>query len=137
MEIPANCSALCKDSKIALRDNGNKTVLYVNNKERKTVEKIKIDGCVITGTERLRCDFLLNVDNNDYYVELKGSDVKHGILQLESTIQCLRRSQNKMNAILVYLSCPLATSEMQKAMKRFKNMNIVFKWVRSGSHINI
>ena len=55
------------------------------------VRQYQIDGKVITGKEE-RCDWLvLNDDKKDaYYIELKGSDIKKAIAQIENTEKLLK-----------------------------------------------
>ena len=56
------------------------------NPHRVKVQIIEVDGCFIT--EGLRCDWLFvpTSDHLEVYVELKGSDVRHAIRQIEETI---------------------------------------------------
>lgn len=62
----------------------------VHNPYKKKLCKIRIDGCYIT--EGRKCDYLvINCKDNDaYFVELKGSDIFHGLEQLEATISGMR-----------------------------------------------
>ena len=57
-----------------------------NPQGRSKVSHYRIDGYVIQGGT-IRCDFLLmNDDSADaYLIELKGSDIEHGLEQLEAT----------------------------------------------------
>jgi hypothetical protein len=63
----------------------------VYNNARKKLCKIRIDGCYIT--DGRRCDYLIiNCnDTNAYFIELKGTDLFHGIEQIESTISRLHQ----------------------------------------------
>lgn len=59
------------------------------NKARDDVRHFQIDGGVLPkGKDPERCDFLLLNDSNQraYFIELKGSDIKKAISQIETTV---------------------------------------------------
>lgn len=66
-----------------------------NPQGRSKVSHYRIDGYVIQGGT-IRCDFLLmNDDSADaYLIELKGSDIEHGLEQLEATALYLQAELN-------------------------------------------
>ena len=61
------------------------------NPTEREVEKIEVDGCVIT--EGIRCDWLVRLNDatskEEIYVELKGSDVYHAVEQLQASVERL------------------------------------------------
>lgn len=77
-----------KKQRIAVQENKSKYI--ANNLNRNTIYLYKIDGDIIpSSTSELRCDYLLeNETNMDlYFIELKGTDLKHAIDQIYATIQ--------------------------------------------------
>ena len=86
--------SLCKEhqERIVCRDRGENRIYRAWNSDKCRVTQYQIDGCVIRDTGA-RCDFLLmNEDKrNAYLIELKGSDIEHGIEQLEATAKRLRK----------------------------------------------
>src|ERR1039458_2371099 len=66
-----------------------KTFQLENKKSQLEIFGIKIDGCVFTKKDGIKCDYLLGVDSKKklFYVELKGTDIIKAIDQIESTIK--------------------------------------------------
>ena len=61
------------------------------NPSRNYIKQYKIDGEVIpSSTDALRCDYLLLVEHEKkkaaYFIELKGSDLKKAIQQIEASV---------------------------------------------------
>ena len=83
IEIPSVCVARTTDSNIVFREN--KARICFLNSNRKPYDRITVDGCVIR--EGNKCDFLLaSCEYSDqYFVELKGENLEHAVVQLEST----------------------------------------------------
>ena len=70
-----SCGQSTQFSTIVCEENKRKFIGL--NKNRKTILKVKVDGC-LKKIEGKRCDWLL-IDisaNIAYFIELKGSDVK-------------------------------------------------------------
>ena len=65
------------------------------NIDRNEVRQFKVDGEVLqAGDTDSRCDYLLLNDEkqSSYYIELKGSDLKKAIQQIEDTISMISPS---------------------------------------------
>lgn len=65
------------------------------NIDRNKVRQFKVDGQVLrAGDADSRCDYLLLNDEkqSSYYIELKGSDLKKAIQQIEDTISMIAPS---------------------------------------------
>lgn len=78
-----------KQRKIVSSEHKNKHVL--ENPNRLDVYQYHIDGGIIpVGTQERRCDYLVEVivpkKTSIYLVELKGSDIKKALLQIEAVI---------------------------------------------------
>lgn len=70
----------------------NKSSFCIDSKEKKKIEKIKIDKCLNNSSEHRKCDYLFiynsgNKQSNIYiFVELKGEDIAHAVTQIENSI---------------------------------------------------
>ncbi|MCF6307631.1 MAG: hypothetical protein L3J09_06725 [Flavobacteriaceae bacterium] len=96
----------CKESKtdsiILLKEK--KSIYRGINQNNKVVLKYKIDDCVYPlNSKEIRCDYLLKANNNLFFIELKGSDVKKGLNQLIVSISNLKQyfEFNSINARIV------------------------------------
>ncbi|MCF0219201.1 MAG: hypothetical protein HUK14_05405 [Muribaculaceae bacterium] len=124
----------------------NKRTMRFKNNSKKTCFKVRVDGGVISQTaKRPKCDSLLvvgkpviiienevektlyDIDSREqeHFVELKGTDVSHGIEQLEATIPDLWISKDALDhktrkAYCICTSVPQgARTTKQVAAKRF------------------
>ena len=72
-----------ENPKIVCKENKSKFIGI--NEQRKLIFKIKVDDMKFKG---YKCDWLLiNTEmNNAFFIELKGSDIEHGIEQIENSI---------------------------------------------------
>lgn len=62
------------------------------NPQRKYIRQFMLDGGVFPkGKKPKRCDYLLlnDTDKASYYIELKGSDIRTAIEQIDSTISLI------------------------------------------------
>lgn len=133
------CSEFLQHKTITL--GGKRTsILYLLNPQERRVEKIQVDDCAIT--EGLRCDWLILANDaapkEEIYVELKGSDVYHGVEQLEVTINKLStdRARLRKRCFIVFSRNPMFLTDSQKYKVRFrKTFNAVFDLVRSKSEV--
>ena len=93
--------------------------LTFRNPKRLQIRRVRVDGCVIT--DGPRCDYLLiNGDSVEHYVELKGSDVRHALVQLEATIKKIGNNCLERRAYIASTQCPMLTTEIQQKKKYFR-----------------
>ena len=94
MSTFGKCETILQDQKIVLREHSRSTTF--NNRSRRSIRRIRIDDCVIRDGKR--CDYLLILQdtNVEYFVELKGCQVRHAIDQLESTIKAVSADSRKL-----------------------------------------
>ena len=81
-----------KIPKILSEENGCKH-LGINDKDQPhEIRQFKIDGGVIRGTQVSRCDYLVVNDTGKraYYIELKGSDVRKAMEQIDNTVSMIK-----------------------------------------------
>lgn len=115
-----NCEKIKKDKKIVLSEN--KSELVFQNPERLELCILQVDGCAIQ--EGLRCDYALSVESleEEFYIELKGSDIQHAFKQIESTIQSISSDSQKKAKVCFVIStrCPISSPEIQVVRKRMR-----------------
>jgi len=124
-----NCTEIVKHPTIVLCENKRKMIFL--NPNRNQVKKIIVDGCAII--EGKKCDFLVHdKDEYEFFIELKGKNIKRACEQLEASILQLSRSPkvNEKHSIVISSACPLITPTIQKLKKYFKkqfNSNLIIK----------
>jgi len=126
-----NCNSASQNKIVSVSENKRK--FMVNNKSLFTINKVTVDDCYITSG--LKCDFLFEVIDEElkevFYVELKGSDISHGIQQLEATVKhCLSIHKTVPRSCFIVASrVPKASTSTQKSKKEFKRKNSVMLYI--------
>lgn len=85
----------------------NRCTHIAENPAGKYVRQFKVDGDVFPsgGNGPKRCDYLIldDTDRHAYYIELKGSDVRRAIQQVESSIEEINPSIGyKVHSRIIY-----------------------------------
>ncbi len=94
------------------------------------VQVIKVDTLLPLAT--LQCDYVLVVQAQELYVELKGSDVEHAVKQLHSTLVALRLKLPAKLFFVVHHHCPVpATKVAQLKTQFFKKTGYLLEVRRS------
>lgn len=123
------CEEYRRDTKIVLQENKSKISFL--NPDKETILIIKVDGCVVSENETLRCDYaLVPSDEVEIYVELKGSDILHAVKQIESTIGLLSEDSQRIKKLCFVVSTrvPKQTTSIQQLQTRFrKKFNASFR----------
>ena len=111
----------------------NKSKLTLINKDEVLSERIEVDGCEINDNS-LRCDYLLLAKGFEFYIELKGQNISHAILQIQSTILRLSKNTNLKNKIsfIICTRVPLTTTKIQSLQYDMKNKFNANLYVRSS-----
>ncbi|WP_202702989.1 hypothetical protein [Flavobacterium sp. UGB4466] len=111
----------CSKSKVA-SENGKR--FEIDSKEDFT--KIRIDNCLITSQQVQKCDFgfVRHFNNDFYFVELKGKDVKIALDQIISTINIfedsvIRIPKEKRFGFIVSSRNPLSGAETNNLKQAF------------------
>ena len=104
------------------------------------MEQVEVDACVIT--EGPRCDWLVRVDDaiskEEVYVELKGSDLRHAVAQLEATIDrlCAGGGRLRKRCYVVFSRNPLTGTDVQRYKARFhRRFGAVFNLERDRAEV--
>ena len=109
------------DTKIVLQENKSKITFLNPNQDEILI--IKVDGCVISDNETLRCDYaLIPSDAVEIYVEWKGSDIAQAVKQIESTIKLLSENPQKIKKLCFVVSTrvPKQATSIQQLQSQFK-----------------
>lgn len=139
------------DTNIIFREKRSR--IEFNNPSRKMCFKVDVDGGLIKGTDKRKCDYLLivakpethDIDQreSEHFVELKGVDVLHGISQLEETIPVLWISKDNLDKDHRFAYCvcakvsPQINTQIQKQMLRLKNKYNTTLKVRENLKVSI
>lgn len=111
-----------------------------------SLNKIKIDGGLITGNLTERCDYAVLASksenkNSFFFIELKGTDLRKAISQLETSVLNLSDLhagyENKYARAICTRIIPFISSEAQVSAIRFrKKYGFCLKWhSQQGSQI--
>ncbi len=98
-----------------------KSKLILENKSQDLMIKVKLDGCYAQGTTEKCCDYLVQYNGINYYIELKGMDYDRAFAQIISAIKQFNKDfkNNTCKAIIVTTSSPTSPA-FNKAFKRSK-----------------
>ena len=124
-----NCEEVRKDIKIVLTDSGNgnnRSKFRLENPQKLKIRVIQVDDCVIK--QGMRCDYLViapskdkSSDSQEIYIELKGSDVKHAVEQIATTIQKLGSDSSAFKLCFIASTrCPINSTQIQNLQKKFR-----------------
>ncbi|MFT5890247.1 MAG: hypothetical protein ACI9Y7_000337 [Dokdonia sp.] len=102
---------------------GGKSKFSIKNINRNSYIKIDFENCVYEDRQNdTKCDYGLIIDDEVYFVELKGSDVSKGYKQLESTIRetlrCFDGKRIKARMVVTKFSRP----DIAKKTTEYKNL---------------
>lgn len=131
-KVLQNC-IICSGNNTCMMVKENGKEFKIDNPNCKKLEKIRVDGCMITSG--VRCDYAVLVDRNSnnlndvYLIELKGCDVKHGYEQLLETYKFFKSNSScsfdskTMHLCLVISkkSKPMLKSTAEKRIDKLKN----------------
>lgn len=85
-----NCQEIVSHKNIILKEN--KSVYRAVNNQEIGVSKYKVDGCIYEiGSNETRCDYLLEANQELYFIELKGSNTQKGLEQVLVSIRNLKQ----------------------------------------------
>lgn len=114
--MKSDCSQMFDKPKHTLEENSRCFVLL--NEGRKAFTVVRVDGCAITDVER--CDYLVLVENEELFVELKGCDVPKAISQLTSSHERLHNSDYSTHWFVVSSRSPLSSTQIQAQSIRIR-----------------
>ena len=93
-ENEARCIESLRHSKVKVHDPGTNVSAVFLNPEKRTIERIRVDGC-LAPAQQTAADFLISLPSVvDVIVELKGTDLRKAFAQVEATIDFLQQRKN-------------------------------------------
>lgn len=119
------CSKTTTNNIVSVSENKRK--FTIKNNSKFIINEVKVDGCYINSG--LKCDFLFELGKKSiekvFYVELKGSDITHGIQQIEATIKFCNKihKQIKKECYIVASKVPSSGTSSQVLKKQFIKKN--------------
>lgn len=95
-----------RDAIIIVRDEGNPRIWKGLNTGHKKVIKYRVDNGLITSKTLAKCDYAVWIEGeNLYLIELKGTDYRHALEQIENSLDMLiikpNISTNSVNGRIV------------------------------------
>lgn len=131
------CNKLTQSKIISIQENRRKFTLQ--NPSFLHVNKVQVDDCYIK--KGLRCDYLFEIIKDSsvqkvFYIELKGSDIRHATKQLINTLQkCIDLHKNiSKKCFIVASKYPKASVSSQIIKKEFKNKYKVQLHISTNIH---
>lgn len=121
------CGESKQDPNIVCKDHKSRSKFYGLNKGRKTILKVRVDGCL--KIESRRCDWLLidTAAHIAYFIELKGCELKDALVQLGNTINSISNPEDKYiqqefskkRAYAILRRCPMDAARIGIERKKF------------------
>ena len=126
----------------------NGTSLHINehgvgatflNPRRKQLRKIRYDGCYSRAVGRGQADFIVGLSQVvDVIVELKGSELKRALVQVEDTLEAWEKELIRFPQIVCLIvyghTFPRMTSRLGVIEREFQLEHGTLLWIReSGS----
>ena len=141
LQLEKKCLKFRDNRPVAVISEKQKEIRFINE-ERKKVSNYHIDGCLIK--DGMRCDFLFLVedDKNAFFIELKGSELKKAIQQIDHSINpiiChLAGYRVSARVIIGHVRSPQVGSIYElKLKKRLKELKGDLKIQESGKEEKI
>ncbi|OHE16234.1 MAG: hypothetical protein A2540_03665 [Sulfurimonas sp. RIFOXYD2_FULL_37_8] len=126
----STCNQLSNNSLISVKEPKRKVQFIIDNKSKLAINKVTVDGCLIDSNTSLKCDYLFEILDGStiikvLYIELKGKDLTHAILQLEATIKYCLQYHNSHNreCHVVSTAVPKASTKSTTLKKEFRRKN--------------
>ena len=114
--VPECCITDTNDSIVKFEEK--RSTIRFRNPQKRLYKRVQVDGCALS--EGAKCDNMLcsHDEREEWYIELKGSDVPHAIEQIKSTIQKLGEyNDNRHSLIVCTRVMPQITTKIQRAKK--------------------
>ncbi len=119
--LKATKKSECFDNSTVAKENHKE--FRLENKSKKTICRVKVDGCLIDDQRTKRCDYLFKVceTKKHFLVELKGTDVNKAVEQIISTFDFINRklklSPEYYEGVIVSSSVPRAAEQKFRLLK--------------------
>lgn len=124
----------CFENKLTAEENKRKFIIKLKKNSKEEFCRIKVDNCLITTNKSEKCDFVFHRCKNEdkYYVELKGKQIKKAFNQIVVTIkQHVPSPREKNFGFIVASRVPLTGADIRKLKEDFKKNYGVRLTIRS------
>jgi hypothetical protein len=107
------------------------------NRRRRELRMIRYDGCYGRAAREGRADFIIGFDRRiDIILELKGSDLKHALVQVTDTLDRWRADQIRYPQIVCLIvfghTFPRMSSRFGVLEREFLYRHRTFLWIRQS-----
>jgi hypothetical protein len=117
--IPATCCTATQASNVKVSDPKSTSAVFANA-DRSSYRLIRFDGCTVKG--EIACDWIVEKqDVGRIAVELKGSDVDHAALQIESALRYMRDNglaDLRVAGLIICSRYPSVDTKVQRLKQR-------------------
>jgi hypothetical protein len=108
------------------------------NRRRKELRKIQYDGCYCRTSREGRADFIIGFDRRiDVILELKGSDLKHALVQVADTLGRWREDAIRYPQIVCLVvfghTFPRMSSRLGVLEREFLDDRNTLLWIRESA----
>ncbi|HWT65581.1 MAG TPA: hypothetical protein VN151_05665 [Terracidiphilus sp.] len=120
-------------SRIVVRDRGTNVSAIFLNPDHCPAERIRLDGCLIPRGQ-MAADFLISfIGVVDVIVELKGTDVRHALDQIEAAFDYLQANRTKkkrppnspvVSSLLVCSCYPRNNTHIERRRDRLRRKGV-------------
>jgi hypothetical protein len=105
------------------------------NRKRKELRKIRYDGCYCRAVRQGRADYIIGYDRViDVILELKGSDLKHALVQVTDTLDRWRNDPIRYRQIVCLIvighTIPRMKSNLGVYEREFVDRKHALLWIR-------
>ena len=121
--LGADDKAECFDNSTTAKEKGKE--FRLENKSKKTICRVKVDGCLIDDKRTKRCDYLFRICETEKYflVELKGnSSLSDAVIQISRTFdfinERLKLSPQYFEGVIVASKVPRANLKFRKVQEK-------------------
>ena len=110
------------NKKLTLIDKkGGKSKYLIENDSLKKFKQINFEEDIFTN-DASKCDFGIKTDKNVFFIELKGSDVKSGVVQLLETIKATEKCFLELNFKARLIISKFPKPDLVKNTKEYKDL---------------
>ena len=110
------------NKKLTLIDKkGGKSKYLIENDSLKKFKQINFEEDIFTN-DASKCDFGIKTGKNVFFIELKGSDVKSGVVQLLETIKATEKCFLELNFKARLIISKFPKPDLVKNTKEYKDL---------------
>lgn len=116
----------------------NKVGVRIINMNKSDFSIVSIDGCIKSIQDNRKCDFAVYDSKKLFFIELKGSDVKHGIDQLSETVALFSSfwKNKEKRCILCAHHIPKASIDKMIAKQKFYKQHKIHLEFENTIYVN-